>query len=125
MSHSHLILEERIVIELFVHRGMSCRKIATHLGRHHTTVSRELRRNSSKKRLSSQTADRCPQKRRKMPRHYRCLIRTELVARIDEKLRSDWSPEQIAGEFAWIIHGIRPCASAGIKFKHKERGDDI
>jgi hypothetical protein len=27
MSHSHLILEERIVIELFVHRSMSCREI--------------------------------------------------------------------------------------------------
>jgi hypothetical protein len=48
MSHSHLILEERLVIELFVHRGMSCREIATHLGPHHTTVSREVRRNSSK-----------------------------------------------------------------------------
>ena len=46
MSHSHLTLEERIVIELFVHMGLSCRKIATYLDRSHTSVYRELRRNS-------------------------------------------------------------------------------
>lgn len=46
MSHSHLTLEERIVIELFVHMGLSCRKIATYLDRSHTSVCRELRRNS-------------------------------------------------------------------------------
>lgn len=46
MSHSHLTLEERIVIELFVHMGLSCRKIATYLGRSHTSVCRELCRNS-------------------------------------------------------------------------------
>lgn len=39
MSHVHLTLEERIVIELFVHMGMTCREIATCLGRSHTTIS--------------------------------------------------------------------------------------
>ena len=97
MSHSHLILEERLVIELFVHMGMSCREIAMHLGRSHTTISRELRRNSSKSGYRAQTADRRAQKRREIPRHYRCLTRPELLAYVDEKLRSDWSPEQIAG----------------------------
>ena len=97
MSHVHLTLEERIVIELFVHMGMTCREIATCLGRSHTTISRELRRNSSKSGYRAQTAERRAQKRRKTPRHYRCLSRPELVAYVDEKLRNDWSPEQIAG----------------------------
>ena len=45
MSHSHLALEERIRIELFVSMGLSCREMARRLGRSHSTLSRELRRN--------------------------------------------------------------------------------
>ncbi len=30
-------------------------------------------------------------------RHYRCMSRSDLVVWVDKKLRSDWSPEQIAG----------------------------
>lgn len=67
MSHSHLTLEERIVIELFVRMGLSCRKIATYLGRSHTSVCRELRRNSFPKVATNQTAERRTQKRRTMP----------------------------------------------------------
>ncbi|MGI6656224.1 MAG: helix-turn-helix domain-containing protein [Desulfobulbus sp.] len=70
ISHSRLVLEEPIVIELFVHMGMSCRGIATHLGRHHTTVSGELRRNSSKNDYRFQTADRRAHKRRKQQTRY-------------------------------------------------------
>ncbi len=62
MSHAHLTLEERIVIELFVPMGMSCRKIATSLGRSHTTVCRERRRNSSKSGYRAQIAERRAQK---------------------------------------------------------------
>ena len=97
MPYTHLTLEERIVIELFVHMGMSCREIAAYLGRSHTTVSRELRRNRSKSGYRSQTAERRARKRRNMPRHYRSMSRPELLAYVDKKLRSDWSPEQIAG----------------------------
>ena len=45
MSHTHLTLEERISIEIFVSMGMSCREMARRLGRSHSTLSRELRRN--------------------------------------------------------------------------------
>ena len=40
------------------------------------------------------------------------MSRPELVAYVDEKLRNGWSPEQIAGEFAWTIPRIKPCVSA-------------
>ena len=46
MSHSHLTLEERVSIEIFVSMGLSCREMARRLGRSHSTVSRELRRNA-------------------------------------------------------------------------------
>lgn len=96
MSHSHLTTEERVCIELFVSQGMSCREMARRLGRSHTTVSRELNRNRSKSGYRAQTADCRARKRRAIPRHYRCMSRSGLVAWVGEKLRGDWSPEQIA-----------------------------
>ena len=99
MSHSHLTLEERISIEIFVSMGLSCREMARRLGRSHSTLSRELRRNvgSAKRGYRAQSAERRARKRRKRPRHYRCMNRPELLAWVDEKLRANWSPEQIAG----------------------------
>ena len=58
MSYTHLTLEDRIGIELFVGMGMSCREIAARLGRSHTTVSRELRRNGSASGYRSQATQR-------------------------------------------------------------------
>ena len=60
MSHSHLTLEERISIELFVSMGLSCREMARRLGRSHSTLSRELRRNvgSAKRGYCAQSAER-------------------------------------------------------------------
>ena len=99
MSHSHLTLEERISIEIFVSMGLSCREMARRLGRSHSTVSLELRRNSrsAKRGYRAQSAERRARKRRKRARHYRCMNRPELLAWVDEKLRANWSPEQIAG----------------------------
>ena len=97
MSHTHLTLKERFVIELFIPWGLSCRTIARYLGRSHTTIARELKRNRSASGYRSQTAERGPRKRRALPRRYRCQCRAQLVAYVDEKLRCDWSPEQIAG----------------------------
>ena len=64
MSHTHLTLEERVSIEIFVSMGLSCREMARRLGRSHSTVSRELRRNvGSAKRLScAERRAACPQK---------------------------------------------------------------
>ena len=65
MSHSHLTLEERISIEIFVSMGLSCREMARRLGRSHSTLSRELRRNSrfAKRGYRAQSGGAaCPQK---------------------------------------------------------------
>ena len=64
MSHTHLTLEERVSIEIFVSMGLSCREMARRLGRSHSTLSRELRRNvgSAKRGYRAQSAERaCPE----------------------------------------------------------------
>lgn len=97
MSYRHLTSEERFAIEHFLRQGMSFRKIALCLGRSHTTISREWQRNSSKNGYHHQTAQKRSNCRHSQPRHYRCQNRPFLVRYVDEKLRSNWAPEQIAG----------------------------
>ena len=67
MSHSHLTLEERIRIEIFVSMGLSCREMARRLGRSHSTLSRELRGNSrsAKRSYCAQSAERRAHKKAK------------------------------------------------------------
>ena len=77
MSHSHLALEERISIEIFVSMGLSCREMARRLGRSHSTLSRELRGNSrsAKRGYCAQSAERRAHKRRKRARQVpRCFM---------------------------------------------------
>ena len=65
MSHSHLTLEERIRIEIFVSMGLSCREMARRLGRksQHAFPRAAPQRGFCKKRLScAESRAACPQK---------------------------------------------------------------
>ena len=44
MPYSHLALKERCVIYHFILYGLSLREIGRRLNRHHTTISREIKR---------------------------------------------------------------------------------
>ena len=72
MSHSHLTLEEGIRIELFVSMGPSCREMARGLGRSHSALARELRRNvgSAKRGYRAQNAERRAHKSRRRQAGY-------------------------------------------------------
>ena len=76
-------------------------RVAEHLppalARHHSTISSTLRQGSAKSGCHARTADHRARERGKMPRHDRCMSRSDLVARVDEQLHSDWPPEQSAG----------------------------
>ncbi|WP_019595694.1 helix-turn-helix domain-containing protein, partial [Peptostreptococcus anaerobius] len=52
MSYNHLTIEERACIYQFLNLGMSIRKIAQALKRSPSTISREIKRNSSKIKVS-------------------------------------------------------------------------
>lgn len=47
MSYVHLTISERVKIEAYLEIGFLMRKIAQHLGRQPSTISRELKRNPS------------------------------------------------------------------------------
>ena len=92
-SYTHLTLEDRIDTSLFVSMSLSCRKMAMHLGRSHTTISRELRRNGLVSDYRLQSEQRLALRKRQMPRHYRCLTRPEIVA--DRTRFGDWEADLI------------------------------
>ena len=49
MPYTHLAQEERFLISKLFQAGWSRRKIAGELGCHHTTISREVKRNKAKR----------------------------------------------------------------------------
>lgn len=101
MSYQQLTQTNRIQIAVLFRTGMSYRQVATQVGCHHSTVSRELKRHTwsnpsgydarqarlwlAKKRLDAN------QHRRKLPTNQ------QIVRLVESKLRLNWAPEQIAG----------------------------
>jgi len=102
MKHyNHLTFEERERIALLRVEGLCASQIAAQLGRHKTTIRRELRRNSnaddSYRPLS---AERRYMARRQRER--RLDLEPELARFIRERLQDGWTPEQVSG---WLAAG--------------------
>lgn len=104
MSYSHLSTFERGKLEMLHNLGWSTRSIARELGRHHSTIARELKRNRQEKVYSSEAAQVTYQNRRVRSKPVGKLS-PELVQDIEEKLNQTWSPEQIAGRMKLSSNG--------------------
>lgn len=99
-KYQHLTVEERDRIAVMVSEGQSLRKIAKELGRSHTSLSRELRRNVppiyTGYYLSHKAHERAVKRNQdshRRPRLKNASIRDYVI----QKLSSGWSPELIAG----------------------------
>ncbi len=97
MKYRQITSDERYAIAALRRRGLSARAIAAELGRAHTTISRELRRNlSSQGRYTPFKANqKCRGRRTRSRRNAR--ITSETWAVVERYLRRDLSPEQVAG----------------------------
>lgn len=94
---SHLTLRERDLLDRLWKKGLTKTKIAEIMGRHHSTISRELRRNSRQGEYQPERAQRLTDKRRRKCRRPRKLDDEETRAYVRERLENRWSPDQIAG----------------------------
>ena len=96
MSYSHLTITDRIKIETYLELGLKSCQIASKLGVHKSTISRELSRcqNGYSAALAQEQYDhRAKQKGRKS------RLTPKLKKEIEKGLKASWSPEQICGRY--------------------------
>lgn len=99
MSYVQLTSEERYVIYHLKLFKLTLREIGRRLGRHHTTISREIKRNGpiipTWVYWHKDAHERALQ-RRKQPRHYRRCAHAPLVQYVEQSLQAERSPDVIA-----------------------------
>ncbi len=126
MKYRQITSSERYAISALRRRGLSAREIAAELGRAHTTISREIRRNSCNDggyrpfKASHRTRGRRSRSRRNE------RIRPETWTVVERYLRLDWSPEQVAGFLR--VEGILSISHETIYvhvWHDKARGGDL
>jgi len=89
---------DREQIELYFRLGLSGREIAKRIGRHHSVVERELKRNRSPHFVyEASKADYFSARRAKKTNKRKLEKSEKLYEYVLERLDDDWSPEQIAG----------------------------
>ena len=98
MARVGLTFSDRSEISTASRAGWSVRRIARHLRRCPSVISRELHRNSTKTRgYQSVTADARAQRRRARPPQRKVAKDPVLQARVDADLAASWTPNEIAG----------------------------
>ena len=102
MSYTHLTEQERYVIS-HLRTTFSIREIARRLNRHHSTISRELKRAKSRHPYTvywyDWTQPLALEKSRR-PRHFRRQSNSRLVKYVEVRLRKQWSPEEISSRLS-------------------------
>lgn len=96
MSYKHLSLEERHYIEISMRKEKSLSEIADDLARSQSTISREIRRNLGLRGYRHNQASRLAQARH-TSKNKAIKMTVEVMNIINDYIRQDWSPEQIAG----------------------------
>ena len=96
MSYTHINAKERHTLMFLSQYHLSAREIGRRLGRHHSSIARELRRNvhicgNYRDDFAHQEA----KARRKQPRHFRKRSNRPLIDYVLGRLQEDWSPETI------------------------------
>jgi IS30 family transposase len=116
--------EQRYQIYALLKTEHSQNEIASVLGVHKSTISREIQRNRGKRGYRPKQAHRFALKRRRNAVQKR--IPAESWARIEEMLRQDWSPEQISN---WLTKYMNTTVSHEWIYQHiykdKRCGGDL
>ncbi|MEH6643589.1 IS30 family transposase [Vreelandella glaciei] len=106
MVYRQLAQTQRYQIHARYELGMSQRQIGRELGLHSSTISRELRRNATSGGYDPEEAQSLSDHRRRTAWKWTKRL-PSMIAAVADRLREEWSPQQISGFMA-------PLASGGI-----------
>ena len=105
--YTHLTLEQRYQIQALLKMGHPYQEIATVVGVHKSTISREVRRNQGRRGYRPQQAHRFTLTRRRTK--VRRRIPADMWHCVNRLLQEEWSPEEISG---WLRicqgHSVSP-----------------
>ena len=104
-SRLALTLAEREEISRAVVAGKSMRAIARQLGRAASTISREIRRNGGQTGYRAGQAEQAAWDRASRPKLCKLADNRNLAHLVADKLKIQWSPEQIAGWLKCVYPG--------------------
>jgi transposase, IS30 family len=110
MPYHHLTPAERLVIDSMHRANYSPTAIGRALGRHRTSITRELERNidTVSQRYCPHWANLLYWKRREQVVNAHKTSNPNLMAYVVERLRQRWSPEQIAGRLRQVEQPENP-----------------
>ena len=97
MPYKHFTSDDRDALQVLMSTGADCWMIARILEKHPSSIYRELSRNSNSGFYLSHHASFAAEKRRGVSRSSPKRGNAALMIDIDQRLREDHSPEQIAG----------------------------
>lgn len=103
--HTHINKDDRVCIALLLRKGETCTDIARSLGVHHTTIIREITRNSDdNSHYDARRAHKRAVEKRKVSKvQYRIIeTSTNLQNLVHKELYKRRSPEQIEGRFSAV-----------------------
>jgi IS30 family transposase len=129
MPANHITYEERIQIETLWREGYIKNEIADRLGRHRSTVGRELERTFAHAgaiyRASVAEKQRKQIRRQANQSHRKLKEATKLAVTVETSLRKRWSPEQIAGRLRRLRRRPIICHETIYQYVYKNRKDLI
>lgn len=96
-NYNQFSIEERKKIYFYLEMKWPLRKIAKTLGKHRSSIYREIKRNSYKKHYVGSIANTLAMERKKANRRNKIDENPKLRSYILKHLKEDWSPQQISG----------------------------
>ena len=118
MSYHHFSKNERNELSVLLKRGYSYSDIARVLWKSHSSVSREVKKNSVKGTYDPDKANQKARTRRKDSKYQNMKINesSEFLEFLEVKLKAGWTPEQIAGR--WNRDNLEPHFSFKTIYKY-------
>jgi len=93
----HLTFEDRRFLYRLMKSGKSNREIAKLIGKHPSTIGRELNRNTGQRGYRPKQAQRLAHERRLASRRPHKMDDPVVYQYVEQRLNQYWSPDQIAG----------------------------